>query len=191
MRNRETKAGQLYGACMLAVGVAAAAYHATSDKTWRPWMRRLDYWTICITATSLTRAVYQRAPPALSWASYCLGDGRRKPQQCCPARCSKSASRTRPHVTVTLPHASLQCRLSPSSSASETPSVWRSPSSGAPSAGPTCAAPSQCTRRPAPPASRSLRLKRCSQRRPSSMRSGTASLRWAPLPRGLSLRTSR
>lgn len=53
-RQRLTPEGQHHARSMMAVGVAATLYHATSG-TARRWARKVDYWTIAYTSSAMVR----------------------------------------------------------------------------------------------------------------------------------------
>jgi hypothetical protein len=72
VRKRHTFAGKAFGLGVMCCGVAAAVFHATPPGKLRQFTRRVDYWTIAVTATCLTRAVYQNVHPFITTLSYCL-----------------------------------------------------------------------------------------------------------------------
>jgi len=58
LARRPRRAGRLYGASLLGVTAAAAGYHSAAYGTRRRrWMRRLDYWSIALSATALNAAL--------------------------------------------------------------------------------------------------------------------------------------
>ena len=56
-RERRQAEGRLYGASILAIGLAATAYHATSGKL-RTAFRKADYWTISLSSVAMTKALH-------------------------------------------------------------------------------------------------------------------------------------
>ena len=61
LRKYETPEAREYGYSMLAVGAAATLYHATSGRL-RRLCRKLDYWTIAASSTSMSKAIFQQKP---------------------------------------------------------------------------------------------------------------------------------
>ena len=56
-RERREAEGKLFGASILAIGLAATAYHATSGKL-RTAFRKADYWTISLSSVAMTKALH-------------------------------------------------------------------------------------------------------------------------------------
>lgn len=54
-RERSSAEGVQFGASLLAVGVAATAYHVSSGRL-RKHLRKLDYWSISLCTTAAVRA---------------------------------------------------------------------------------------------------------------------------------------
>lgn len=57
MRRRKTSEGKVHGASLVAVGISATLYHASWGAA-RDLFRKLDYWTISISAMQMVKAMY-------------------------------------------------------------------------------------------------------------------------------------
>ncbi|KAK9806731.1 hypothetical protein WJX72_000866 [[Myrmecia] bisecta] len=68
MRDRQTSEGRRFGATLVTVGVAASAYHAASGRL-RTHLRKLDYWTIALSSTSMVKALFPQGSKALQASS--------------------------------------------------------------------------------------------------------------------------
>lgn len=66
LRQRETSQGQHHAHTLIAVGAAAALYHASTG-SFRRLTRKLDYWTISYSSTQMTKALH----PDSAWAQRC------------------------------------------------------------------------------------------------------------------------
>lgn len=57
MRRRKTSEGKLHGASLFAVGISATLYHASWGAA-RDLFRKIDYWTISVSAMQMVKAMY-------------------------------------------------------------------------------------------------------------------------------------
>jgi len=57
MRRRRTSEGKVHGASLVAVGISATLYHASWGAA-RDLFRKIDYWTISISALQMVKAMY-------------------------------------------------------------------------------------------------------------------------------------
>lgn len=60
-RQRLTPEGRHHARSMMAVGVAATVYHASSGRV-RRWARKLDYYTIAYTSSTMLKCLYPDSP---------------------------------------------------------------------------------------------------------------------------------
>ena len=61
IRNRRSPWGKAWGWSLVGVGAASFGFHS-SQGTMRPWMRRIDFWTISGASNLMLRAIYPNTP---------------------------------------------------------------------------------------------------------------------------------